>query len=573
MNIVNKILLKIVLAPSKIYSNWGISIPQLEAILQFKLLMDDRRPSAIMQTRQRANKKTKKISRATIGTMIVSAVMGCFFLIVFGMGQDNITHFTLYFSMFITFLCMTLISDFTSVLIDVRDNYIILPKPVNDSTFVLARLLHILIHTCKILLPMAIPAILYVGFHYLLIAAVLFLFLILLATLFSLFLINAIYIIILQLTTPEKFKNIISYIQIFFAISIYAASQLLPRLLGKTGMQQLNVAHSKWLIIAPPYWFACAFNSLFTLHASSIERLGSLASLTLPLLSVYIVVKYLAPSFNQKLSMITGSDGATKPVTKTTLQQQKSIGNSLANIVTTHPTEKMGFLFSWKLMARSRDFKVKVYPSIGYIIVIIVMMLLNDKKGVNMQDFRSENARSVSVIIFSIYLSSILVLTAITQITYSEKFKAAWIFFIVPLSHPGKVISGSIKAMLFQFYIIVALILIVVAAILGGPSIIPNIILGICNQLVIIYTIIAIGYRSLPFSKSATMAQKSGQFIRTLSMLLISGAIGLLHFFIYKNVIAILLVFIVSLGLLYFLLKNIKQTSWQQLKMIEADGE
>ena len=54
-------------------------------------------------------------------------------------------------------LSATLISDFTSVLIDIRDNAIILPKPVNDSTVIVARLLHIFIHICKIVVPMSLP--------------------------------------------------------------------------------------------------------------------------------------------------------------------------------------------------------------------------------------------------------------------------------------------------------------------------------------------------------------------------------------------------------------------------------
>jgi len=53
---------------------------------------------------------------------------------------------------------MTLIADFTAVLIDVRDNFIIIPKPINDKTFVLSRLLHIFIHLCKSVIPMCLPA-------------------------------------------------------------------------------------------------------------------------------------------------------------------------------------------------------------------------------------------------------------------------------------------------------------------------------------------------------------------------------------------------------------------------------
>ena len=422
MNIFNKVLLSIVLAPKKLYNRWGISVPQLQSILTYKLIMDDRRPNSIQQTKYRSGNSKKEISNATIGTMIMSAVMGIIFLTVFMLGNDYITHFTFYFTIFITFLCMTLISDFTSVLIDVRDNYIILPKPVNDKTFVLARLLHIFVHICKTVLPMALPAFIYLSVNNNVAAAFIFLILTVLATLFSIFLINAVYIIILKITTPEKFKNIISYIQIFFAIFIYASYQLIPRLIGKMEMQHFEVAHSPWLILAPSYWFACAFNWLFTFHASAIEMMATVFALVFPVASIYVVIKYLAPSFNQKLSMISGGEGTMVSKKKITHQGKQTLGEQLASLVTTNPVERTGFLFSWKMMARSRDFKVKVYPSIGYIVVLIAMMFISgDKKGINLNDLRNDTARATIAVIFGIYFSGILVLTAITQMGFSEK--------------------------------------------------------------------------------------------------------------------------------------------------------
>ena len=448
MNIFNNFLLKIVLAPKKIYCRWGISVPQLESILTCKLLMDDRRPNSIQQTRQRSNTSKKEISNSSIGTILMSGIMGIFFLMVFRLGTDHITHLTFYFTMFITFLCMILISDFTSVLIDVRDNYIILPKPVNDKTFVLARLLHIFIHICKTVLPMSLPALIYLSIKYNGIAGIIFFVLILFATLFSIFLINAVYIVILKITTPEKFKNIISYIQIFFAIFIYASYQLIPRLIGKMELQYFEVAHSSWLILVPSYWLACAFNWLFTLHATYLEMFSAIIAFVLPLASIYVVIKYLAPSFNQKLAMISGSEGSTITKRNVTHTGKQGIGGSLASIVTNNAVERTGFLFSWNMMARSRDFKVKVYPSIGYIVVLLLVMLLSgNTKGISLQELRSDSSKSVYSIIFGIYFSSLLVITAITQMKYSDKFRASWIFFITPVDKPGEIISGSIKAL------------------------------------------------------------------------------------------------------------------------------
>src|SRR5215208_2018260 len=163
MNIINKAFLKLALLPSGIYRKMGVSIPQLKSILNTKLTMDDRRPNTLRQTTRR--KKDKPVSLATLGTMFLSALLGLVYLFAFSIGHDMITELTFYFSMFFFMLSATLISDFTSVLIDIRDNYIILPKPVSDRTFVVARLLHIFIHICKIVLPMSIPGIIYMVYN------------------------------------------------------------------------------------------------------------------------------------------------------------------------------------------------------------------------------------------------------------------------------------------------------------------------------------------------------------------------------------------------------------------------
>src|SRR3954451_13557738 len=157
MNIVNNILLKIVLLPRVLYERLGINTLQLETIVSTKLLMDDRRPNTFQQASQK--RKQKETTRATVGTMLLSVVLGATFLFAFAIGDNLITQLTFFFAMFIFMLAATLISDFTSVLIDVRDNYIILPKPVNDRTVVVARLLHIFIHICKIVLPMVLPGV------------------------------------------------------------------------------------------------------------------------------------------------------------------------------------------------------------------------------------------------------------------------------------------------------------------------------------------------------------------------------------------------------------------------------
>src|SRR4051794_16456894 len=121
MNIINSTLLRFALLPSAIYRKMGVNTQHLKVILNAKLTMDDRRPNTFQQIQRKRN--NKPINLATLGTMLWSAVMGSVFLLSFMFGKSYETKFTIYFSFYVTILASILIADFTSVLIDIRDNF------------------------------------------------------------------------------------------------------------------------------------------------------------------------------------------------------------------------------------------------------------------------------------------------------------------------------------------------------------------------------------------------------------------------------------------------------------------
>ncbi len=538
----------------------------LEAILTIKLIMDDRRPSSFHQMRKQQNNK-KEVSNATLWGMLGSLFMGLFYLMVFTMSDDYTTNLTLFFTLFVVLLSLTLITDFTSVLLDVRDNFIILPKPVNDRTFVLARLLHIVIHISKMVLPLSIPTAIFITVQKGFIGLILFIPLVVLVTLFTVFLINAFYLVILKITTPEKFKNIISYIQIAFAIGVYAGWQVLPRMIAKSN-GDFNITKYQWIKLLPTYWFANAWNSLYTLSFNSTSIVCILLAVFTPIISLWIVIKYFAPSFNQKLTLITSGNSETNQpeLTKENVAR-RNYSEWWAKMITKSGTERMGFLFTWKMMMRSRDFKMKVYPGIGYMIVIIFMMLFREKK-VSLSEMSAAIASQTSsgriFILLIIYFSSLMILTALGGIVMSDKYKAAWIYFITPISKPGEIIAGSIKAVTVMFFFPLATVALLASTGFIGFSVIPNMILAISNQLFIITIMSMSSVKYLPFS---TTIYKPNflSVIKNFLMMIIGGSVGVIHFFIYPHTWLILVLIPISLAATYFLFGTIGKYSWTKI--------
>ena len=561
MNIINKLLLKFTLLPGGLYRKIGVDTNHLEAILTTKLIMDDRRPNTFQQIQR---KNTKPINYATLLTMLWSLLMGAIFLTSFYIGKNHITHFTVYFTFYVTILASILIADFTSVLIDIRDNYIILPKPVTDRTFVVSRLMHIFIHVCKLVIPMALPGAIYVTYQIGVAGLLLFLFIILLATLFTIFLINACYILILKITTPARFKNIISYIQIIFAIIFYAGFQLAPRMIDSTALQSYDISDRNGIMALPTYWFAGAWQQLYAWDNTFKLWLCLLLTLVVPVASMWVVVKFFAPSFNRKLSMITGStgeiDASEKQVTK---KSSSGYSEMLAKLVTKPGAERMGFLFSWKLMLRSRDFKMKVYPAIGYIIVVFAILLLKGKR-ISFDDIAHQTKQGIILSLMVIYFSSITISAALNQMTMHEKFKAAWIFFTTPVDKPGRIICGGIKAAIMQFFVPLILVIFVMLIAIAGPVVIPNILFGLANMLVVIGLSAYATNNKLPFS-SPQQTNAGSNFLRTFSIMILGAILAITHFLLYKITVVVYILTAMSFIAAWFIIDSINNLSWKKV--------
>ncbi|MEI6263559.1 MAG: hypothetical protein WCP74_00550 [Sphingobacteriia bacterium] len=563
---INQFFLFLLLLPKSIYEKMGVNTRHLKAILTTKLMMDDRRPPSIQQRQKRKN--AKPIKWATLGTMFLSAFLGLFFIISFFISKDVITQFFLFFSFFIFLLASTLISDFTNVLIDIRDNAIILPKPINDKTFLLARLLHIIIHVSKMVLPMALPSLITVGMIYGSWGVIALIFLIPPVTLFTIFLINAIYILILKVSTPEKFKNIISYFQIIFAVAIYGSYQIVPRMINMSAFKNYHFPQTSISLLAPPFWFAGSWEFLYHQNYTIIIICAFILSIVMPALSIWVVIKYFAPSFNQKLAMISGSDAAeTIHASKTnTVVNQKPFAEILSNLFTQKGAERMGFLHAWYITSRSRDFKMRVYPAIGYLLVYMIIMILQSKKGA-IEELQNQTIGGKFIFLGGIYFISFVIIQALTQIKYSDKYKASFIFYTSPIAIPGHIISGAVKATILKFYMPLALCVCSLGVAIMGINILPNLLLGMSNQLCICFLIAYVSFVEMPFSRTESITVKTGSFIRGIISMVIPLILATLHFFIYNYLIAVLILLVLSMIAVWLVAGSVYNKTWSNLKV------
>lgn len=560
----NKYIIKFILLFKTVFTRFGVDAEQLRIILLTKLKMDDRRPNVYNQQRQKKNKETNNSSWVT---MFMLFFTGAFMaILLFIVKQPYIGH-TIYFSAFMVMLAVTLISDFTSVLIDVRDNYIILPRPVSNATFTVSRILHIGIHTAKMSFSIALGGILYCFIFDSIASGFMFILEVFIATILSIFLVNIIYLVVLKTTSPQKFKDFISYFQIFFSVAIFAAYYALPRLLTKEMLSGINLLDHQLLTLLPPVWLAALHELATNFSAANwLTFLLALVAIISPFVSLYLVVKALAPGFNRKLSAISSSGADGNVVSSEGKGASRGFMNKIAKTLAPDAFENAGFKITWLLSSRYRDFKVKVYPAFAYVPVYFIYFGFVNEKGTLADKWANMLAGNMYILL--IYLTSFVLTTVLQHISMTEKYKASWIFYSAPLQNPGKILAGMFKAVIVKYYLPYFLFIGVFSLIFWGPQVLNDLILAFMVGIIYGLLIALFQVKGFPFSQPLNIKQTGKVFIG-LFILAIPIGLGFLHFWAAKWEIVIWISAAILTGAAALAFSQYKKESWDSLEMAD----
>ena len=562
----DKIFLRCVTFLNPVLQRAGVDTFQLQQILKVKLMMDNRRPNAMFAAR-RGTKNSTNVKSPWLITFL-TMLMGFFIGMVLFISKMPYVGQSFYFTIFMVLMSITLISDFTTVLIDVRDQYILLPRPVNDRTVTVARILHISIYILRLALLQGLPGLVMVGFADGILAVPVFFIQILEATFLSIFMVNIIYLVLMKFVSPQRFKDIISYFQVGFSVLIFATYYLVPRLINISVLGNISLLSHWWAYCLPPVWIA-ALNELLvhTARSGVITSLLAILGITLPVAGLWFVARVLAPGFNKRLAVIATSDGNSNSATNIKKAGKFSIIDKIANLVAPDPVENAGFRITWKLATRTREFKIKVYPAFGYVPIYFLYFALNGK-GENLTD-RVNKLQHGTTYVFLIYLCTFILTTILGNISMSDKYKSAWVYYALPISEPGKILSGMYKAIIVLFFLPYCLVISIAIVAVWGPQAINDIILSFLIGLVYGIMMALFMVKGLPFSKPVVAKQGGGKIIASLLMMLFIGGLGFGHYYImrWENVIWVLV--LVFLVITWMMFHFYKKQSWDNIELAD----
>ena len=492
-------------------------------------------------------------------------VMGAMLLVYYILLDDPYVAGSFYFFSLMCVLALMLISEFSTILLDTRDQFIILPRPVDDRTFSVSRILHIGILLLGLLTGLALPGLIYAIVVNGIIAGAIFLVQVAITGILTLFLVNLFYLMMVKWLSAQRLKDMISAFQVFFSVVIFASYYLGPTVLRSEWLQQLHIesAPATWLL--PPVWIA-SLQQLFVPPFSGLSAALGVLGVLAPLVSLWVVVRIFAAGFNDKLAAMAGGSDTAQSVARGASDAKRTLGDRIGPLFSRTPLESAGFAIIWLITGRSRDFKQKVYPSLGFVPVYFVFIFFvgrGDDAGDGSLMAKLQQMREQGTFIVLFYLSIFTLMTVFQSISQSERFKAAWVYHAAPLHAPGELMAGVLKAVLVKFFYPYIVLLVVIGIPLMGVGIINDALLAAGIGSIEALLIALFMTKAYPFSQP--IKQGGGKVVVSLLLMGFVGLLGYVHYFFAANEVLIWGIAAAAWAGFIFMLHYFRKERWKIL--------
>ncbi len=490
----------------------GIDYEAMRKILQVKLIMDGRRTATVTQNN---NKDEKKDKNNFFRSLWVYSLMGIIFIPFVVIDISYIYQMSIIFGMFMFIVLITMISDFSSVLLDIRDKNIIATKPVNSRTIAMAKTIHILIYmvslTGAFVGPSLVVSLVKQGpvFFVLYLIGIIFMDILIIA------ITSLLYLLVLKFFDGEKLKDIINYTQIILSILSVISYQFVGRIFS---IVDLNITFNFrwWQYLLPPVWFGAPFEILIKGNMNSYFVIFSILAVVVPIIAISLYVR-LTPVYERNLQKLNNNEGSKG-------KKKSHISNFIAKVVCPNKQERTFYNYSIDMMKSERNLKLKIYPTLGFSIIMpFIFLFTSGLEGLY-------NSKGYLYIYFSgMYIVNIGIL-----MKYSDNHKGAWIYKLSPIKNLGPIFRGNLKAIIVRLILPLIVFQSVVFMFILGPRILPDLVFIFIN-FTLLQTISFLALpKVLPFTEPFNSANNSEGCVSMIGFGALLGALAFIHYILTK---------------------------------------
>ncbi|WP_353893991.1 hypothetical protein PRVXH_000763 [Proteinivorax hydrogeniformans] len=464
----------------------GVNFYTMLSILKVKLTMDQRRVPTLMAAQE------PKEGNYFLKSLLPYFIIGMFMVFFIFLPTPIFFTMNLVYGLTLFMLITTMISDFSSVLLDVTEKDILLSKPVDHKTLNLAKIMHILIYLLTLLLvmcgPIMIAGTVRYGFVFL---SIFFVQLFFIAG-FSIFITSVLYFLILRFFNSERLKDIINYFQIGFSVAMVVGFQLIGRAYDFVDIEAMFTVN--WYnFLIPTAWYSAPYALLFDdktdLSFIWLSVLGVFSSI----LFIFTYIKFVAPYFEKNLSKLNDNSG-TKKISVFT-----RIFKRWASLICINKTEKVFYIFTKRLIGGERNFKLRMYPNLALGAFFPLIFLLNNVIGGESIREGIQAMKGGNYFLY-MYFSIILFSSSLSLLATSDSYKAAWMYRVIPTGPMAYIHSGAVKSLIIQYILPAFMIASSFFILVIGASSILNLLLIFLNTVFIILVLFNISDKHMPFT-------------------------------------------------------------------------
>lgn len=504
-----------------LYTRVGVDYEKMRIILKIKLTLDRRRTSTIMGS---SNKKDEESENSFVYALIIYGIIGAFIGIIILSSSNAMFSFSIAFGMFMFFVLTSFISDFSNVLLDVRDKNVIGTKGVNNKTIAAAKVTHICYYI--FLISLALSWLSIIGmFRFGILTGILFLGELIVADILMIVITALIYLFILRFFNGEKVKDIINFVQIALTIVMTIGYQFLGRMFN---VFDLNIVYKSriWNLLLPPMWFAAP---LYAVNGGEINKIIIMLitlAFIVPIIAIILYLKNIS-KFEDSLSKLNSVRNNEK-------EKSKGVFYRFGRWTCRNNEEKATYNLSVSVMKREREFKLKAYPNLGFIIIfpiLFIFIFTNNYEGIESIPL----SMSLNIYWFILMIPSILM-----TLQYSNDYKAAWIYESVFIKDTANIYRGAYKALIVNLLLPLYLVESVIFTVIFGIQVLGILIIVFIFLLIFIATEHIIGKLSLPFTTKAGVVNNGSNLLNILLGMILVGIAATINYFLLSNIIALI---------------------------------
>lgn len=411
---------------------------QLKTLLRISLRTDLRSASSLQGSDRRGRLGIPPIALI----IIMYLIMSIFLASVVDKAQNLFLGFFFALSMQMVFVAITILLEFSHLILSPDDFPILAPHPVSSRTFFAAKLLHLAIYvtimvTSLGLVPAIVAAIVYKN---------VFLFPLTFLATWSCGMATALffavfYTLMLRFANRERMHRYLGYLQFLMTFVIYGGYAFLPSLGERlVGLSQSGI-NTTYLYMLPPGWFA-SWPAMLTNPISFSQVWAALAGVV-SLVALYVIG-------NSRLTMQyaqTLSETVEEQTSKAEVKDRPGVFSRILRSFAS-PEDRVVWQLMRKQFKYDNRYKMSLLVAIPLTLLYLYMGL---KDGEVLADPFAPSAMLTSVRSTSmVYLVlAIIPYMVVLGTSYSASYQAAWVYFTSPADRTRLVVASHRFAIIF----------------------------------------------------------------------------------------------------------------------------